>query len=147
MYATLRRYLEKHAQLVRFVLSGGTATISNLLVVFVLTDLLHVYYLLSSTAAFVTSFSVSFMLQKFWTFNDRKVDVVHKQLAISLSIAGFNLLLNTLFMYVFVEYVGLHYFVAQLLSTALIACETFFMYRHVIFVPDPGFHHARNILR
>lgn len=122
---------------IRFLISGGLATASNLFVVYVLTDVFGLYYLLSSGFAFVTSFSVSFTLQKFWTFSNPSLDVARRQLVISLGVASCNLVINTFFMYCFVDILGFHYMFGQLLTSALIACETFFLYKHVIFTDDP----------
>lgn len=118
---------------VRFVISGGFATLTNLAVVYLCTDVLGVYYLASSAVAFICAFAVSFTLQKFWTFDNRSLEVVHQQLILALMVAGANLLVNTLFMYSFVEYVGLHYLLAQIATSALISLETFFVYQYVIF--------------
>ena len=133
MIPLLKATITRYSRLVKFLISGGTATLTNLFVVYLFTDVFHVFYLVSSGVAFVASFLVSFTLQKFWTFNNRSLEVVHKQLIIAIGVAGGNLLLNTFLMYVFVEHVGLHYLLGQLATSALIACETFFVYQYVIF--------------
>lgn len=136
MIVFIERLIRRHARLVKFLISGGTATLSNLIVIYLLTDLLHIYYLVSSGVSFIIAFLVSFTLQKFWTFNNPGLDVVHKQLVIGILVAGGNLVLNTFLMFIFVQHVGLHYLFGQLVTSAIIACETFFVYKHVMFRPS-----------
>lgn len=144
MISILDTFIRHHSRLVKFLISGGTATLTNLVVVYVLTDVFQVFYLVSSGIAFVTSFTVSFTLQKFWTFSNPSLDVVHRQLIISLIVAGCNLFINIFLMYCFVDKLGIHYLAGQLMTSALIACETFFLYKHVIFIDDPKFFRARR---
>ncbi len=139
MIRTLATHPFFRFRFVRFVISGGFATLANLGVVYLCTDVLGVYYLASSGVAFVASFLVSFMLQKFWTFSNSSLDVVHRQLVISLIVASCNLVINIFLMYCFVEKLGIHYLIGQLMTSALIACETFFLYKHVIFIENPKF--------
>lgn len=138
MTALIEWFVQRRMKLAKFIISGGTAAVTNLSVVYIFTDILHVFYLVSSGVAFAASFSVSFMLQKFWTFSNPSLEVVHKQLGIALLVASGNLVLNTFLMYCFVEYVGFHYLFAQIATSGVIALETFFVYQHVIFVARPG---------
>lgn len=135
MIATVLAFLSRHAQLVRFFISGSIATTTNLVVAYVATDILGLYYLLSSAAAFVLSFLVSFSLQKFWTFESRELARIPRQATIALGVAGGNLVLNTFLVFCFVECAGLHYLVGQFLASAIIACETFFLFKFVVFTP------------
>ena len=133
MIRTLATHPFFRFRFVRFVISGGFATLTNLGVVYLCTDVFGVYYLASSAIAFVFAFALSFTLQKFWTFDNHSLEVVHRQLILAFTVAGANLLVNTFLMYSFVEYVGLHYLLAQIATSALISLETFFVYRQVIF--------------
>lgn len=135
MIATASEFFSRHAQLVRFLISGSTATATNLVVAYVATDIMGLFYLLSSVIAFALSFLVSFSLQKFWTFESRELARIPRQATIALGVAGGNLVLNTFLVFCFVECVGLHYLVGQFLASAIIACETFFLFKFVVFTP------------
>ena len=89
----------------------------------------HLWHLVS----FVFAFFVSFVLHKFWTFGDRSQEGMHMQMGAYLFVAVVNLSLNTLLVYLFVEQTGLHYIIAQILASALIAIESFFVYQRFIF--------------
>lgn len=123
----------RHARTLKFLIAGGTAAATDLTLLYVLTDVYHVWYLLSAILAFAIAFGVSFTLQKFWTFDDQSVDGIHAQLGMYLIIALIGLGLNTLAMFALVDHIGLHYIVAQILASAFIAVGNFFAYKHLIF--------------
>lgn len=118
----------------RYIISGGTAAIVDLGTLYVLTDLFAVWYVLSAAIAFAVAFGVSFLMQKFWTFRDHDTDRVHTQVLLYLVISVANLLLNTAMVYGFVEYLRVHYLLAQIVTSGLIACESFLVYKLLIFV-------------
>ena len=127
--------INKNSKVLKYLISGGSAAVVNLSVLYVSTDILHVWYLASSVLANILAFFVSFFLQKFWTFNNASVELVKKQLALYLLVAVINLGINTLLMFMFVEYVELHYLLAQIVTSGLIAIESFFVYQYFIFIP------------
>lgn len=122
-----------YAKVVRFLISGGTATLTNLILLYVLTDFVRLWYVVSAIVAFVVAFFVSFILQKFWTFRDLSQENIHRQAVIYFLAALFNLCLNTVLLYVLVEYFGVHYMIAQFFVSAAIAIENYFIYQCLIF--------------
>lgn len=124
-------------RIVRFVISGGTATTVNLGTLFTLTHFMGIWYIYSSLVAFSISFLISFTLQKFWTFGNGENDRIHVQATIFLSIILFALGLNTILIYLFVEFVHTHYIFGQLVSGVIIAVVNYFSYKHLVF-GDPN---------
>jgi putative flippase GtrA len=123
----------RHRKLFRFLVSGGSAAALNIGVLYLCTHIAGIWYIASSVIAFVISFFASFVLQKFWTFADRTIHLVKKQLFTYLMIALINLWLNTMLLYAFVEWVHVHYVVAQIIASALLAVESYFLYQHFVF--------------
>lgn len=126
--------------LFRYLVSGGSAAAINIGTLYVLTEYAHVFYLLSAVLSFSIAFFVSFLLQKFWTFGDRRKEVLHWQVILFLGVALVNLLVNTLLIYSLVEYMHLWYVAAAVVSGALLAVSNFFIYKHVIFTTEEGNH-------
>lgn len=126
-------YMRKYQRLLRYLISGGTAAAVDLILLYILTDSVGLHYLTSAVLAFLVALVVSFLLQKFWTFQDESVDRVHKQATAYFIIAALNLGLNTFLIYLFVEYAHLWYIFAQVLASGLIAFESFFISRYFIF--------------
>ncbi len=120
-------------QIIRFLISGGTATLVGLVALYVFTEFAGIWYLFSVVLAFIFAFIVSFTLQKLWTFNDRRTDKIHQQVAFYLAVTLANLALNVLIVYLLVEKAGLWYMLAQFITDAIIAAESFIIYKFAIF--------------
>lgn len=125
--------VQKTLQIVRYLISGGTAAIVDLGLLFVFVEWLSIYYIIAAIIAFLISFVVSFVLQKYWTFKDARTQDVHKQVSVYFLVALINLGINTLLIYIFVEFFGMHYIFGQILASGLIAISSFFIYSLFIF--------------
>ncbi|MDQ5955135.1 MAG: Group 1 glycosyl transferase [Patescibacteria group bacterium] len=123
----------QHRQVVKFAIAGGLSACTNFIILFVLTDLFHVYYLVSATVAFLAAFAVSFLLQKFWTF-EHNTGRTHTQLMLYFIAAMVNLLITIGLLYVLTDVLHLWYMFSALVTAFLIAIGTFFLYRSVIFI-------------
>lgn len=120
-------------QYIKYLVSGCTGAIVNVGILYVLTDWLGLWYLFSTSISLLCSFVVSFTLHKFWTFDNKVMEDVHVQAASYLGVALINLVLNTFFMLVFVEYLHIWYLLAQVISAGLIAFSSFFLYKQFVF--------------
>ena len=127
-----------YTRVFRFLLSGGIALGTDLAFLFLFTDVFGMWYLASAIMAFILAFIVSFSLQKFWTFGDHSQEGLHMQIGVYFLVAIINLALNTLLVYLFVEWTGLYYLFAQVVASALIAIESFFAYQHFVFKKNPA---------
>lgn len=76
---------------------------------------------------------MSFTMQKFWTFKDKEVGDLRKQLFFYLIVILVNSVLNAFFVYLLVEYTGIWYMLSQIISGLVIAVESFFIYKFLIF--------------
>lgn len=132
-YRSVNEHYDTFLRVIRFVIAGGIATSANLGSIFVLTHYFGVWYLYSSVIAFGLAFGISFVLQKIWTFQNRSSEHVHTQAALFLGIILLGLGFNTALLYAFVEFIGIHYLVGQLISGSVIAVFNFFSYKHIVF--------------
>ncbi len=123
----------KYKRIVRYILAGSIGAFINLALMYVLTDILGIWYLLSSSMAFVAAFFASFFLQKFWTFGDGDKKAMYKQMRAYLSVALINLAINGLLMYIFVDQFKIWHILAQIMANGIIACESYFIYKFFIF--------------
>ncbi len=136
MYELLVRQAHKHQQIGRFLITGGIAFVVNISVLYVVTSVLHVYYLASIFVAFSASFSVSFLMQKFWTFKEHSRDFLRAQFYQYLTLQLVNLALNACLMYLFVEYVHLWYIFSQTIILLGLSIISFLVNRNYIFKPQ-----------
>lgn len=120
-------------RLIKYFISGGASAAVDLIILYILTDILGIWYLLSSIVAFAVAIGVSFTLQKFWTFRNLTTSRLYQQAALYLLIGVINLLLNSGLMYILVEVVLLWYILAQVIAALVIAALSFFVYKNFIF--------------
>ena len=124
-------------RIVKFLISGAAGVSVNLAVFHALYTA-SVPYLVGSAAGVLTSLAVSFLLQKYWTFADRTSGQVHTQFMLYVALGLCNLALNIGIVYVLIGKLGVFYLLAQAISAALIALNSFFMYHAFIFKRHEG---------
>lgn len=129
MIELVRRY----QMIVRYVIAGGSGAVVGLAISYVATDIFGLWYLASVVLSFTLAFIISFLMQKFWAFRDKRTDGMHGQLLLYLVVLVINMLINTSFIYFLVEHGNQHYLIAQIISGAVIALWSFFLYRYLIF--------------
>ena len=115
-------------RVVKFVISGGSAFVVHIALMYFFTEFLGWHYLISATVSFVSSIAVGFSMNKFWTFVNSSIKGIPLQLSLYIVINLFNLGLNVLLLYVLVEFMGVWYIFAQAIVSMLIALESFFLY-------------------
>lgn len=118
---------------VRYVISGGTAAAINLTTLYVLTEFFGFWYLLSSVIAVMLAVIASFILQKFWTFRNTRLDQIRVQLPMHAALSLGNIIFNAALLYALVEYLGMWYMLAQFLSSAILMFVNFYVYRTYVF--------------
>jgi putative flippase GtrA len=129
----LRSLFETYRTVLFFLIAGGTAAVFQLCVYVLLSRTLAIPYLTASSIAFVLAVVVSFLLQKFVTFEHTGRTEIPRQFIHFFFLACMNLLANGALMYLLVEQVALHDVLAQMLTMATIAVWSFFLYKHFIF--------------
>jgi putative flippase GtrA len=114
-------------KLSRFIISGGSAAAVNFIFLYVFTEYLGIFYLISAITSFILSSIVAFLMHKFWTYKNHGRDRIHKEFSFHFLVVSTNLALNTLLVYVFVEWTGLWYIWAQFITSIILAFESFFV--------------------
>jgi len=119
--------------LVRYIISGGISATVNLAVLSILYYIFDMYYLLASIFSFLVAFFVSLTLHKFWTFEDHSMKGASLQAGKYLVSSIFGLIINTSFLYIFVDFMHLYVFLGQIFAGIITASVTFFISRDHIF--------------
>lgn len=125
--------MELSKQLIKFLISGGISALTSFSSLYVFTEFFNIWYLFSVVIAFFLALLASFLLQKFWTFNNRDREKAGLQFVCYSILALLNLTLNVSIVYFLVEKIGLWYMFAQFFAESFIALESFFVYKFVIF--------------
>lgn len=125
--------LRRFASFFRFLISGGLAAVTLFGSLYFFTDVLGWWYVGASAISGTAAFIVSFTLHKFWTFSDPNIDRAGLQFIKHLGVGLINITVNTLFLFVLVDYLHLHYLLAQALVSGTMALISFFVYKYYIF--------------
>lgn len=120
----------------RYFISGGTAGVTDIALIYIFHEILDIYYLTSAILAFVGAFFVSFMLHKYWTFKSHEQET-HRQMAMYLLASLFGLFLNTVLMYIFVDHIHVDVIVSQIVVGLMVACVSYFVSSNFVFKYNP----------
>jgi putative flippase GtrA len=129
-----RTYALRYSRGMKFVFCGGIAATLNLAILYVLTEYFLIWYLYSACISFMASWVVSFLLQKFFTFEHSRTDEVWGEAALYIGWSLVALSLNTLLVYFFAEGLGVWYIFSQVLAGIFVAFWNYFVYSRVIFI-------------
>ncbi|MHA1273261.1 MAG: GtrA family protein [Promethearchaeota archaeon] len=109
-------------QAFRFAVVGGLGTIVNILVLFLFTEIFHIFYIISEIIAFIISSLHNFTLNKIWTFKEvfkEKLMIKYTQF---ISVSVISLFVNLTVLFMLVEYFGFYYILGELVAI----CVAFF---------------------
>ncbi len=127
-------YME-HKAIVRFVKysSVGVATfLFDLVLLYLLTDFLHVQYVISAGIAFTIAVSINYLLSRRFVFHGT-LRSVHAGYAIFLLIAGTGLVVVMGMMYVLVDIAGINYLISRVLIAGIVGVWNYLMNLYVNF--------------
>ena len=116
----IARLLCDRLEPLRFIIVGGSATVTHIGTALVLTRLVgnHVSIYMLNVAAFCTAFLVSFLGHRYVTFGR------HGSVAKFLSVALAGFLLNNIILHYGIVF-GLSRLVALIIATLIVACGTY----------------------
>lgn len=103
-------------RLFKFMLVGGLGAILNTVLLWLFTDTIKIYYVLSSLCAIELCILVQFVINDRWTFQDRKTttanQLLHRLLLSNMWRSG-GVLVNIGILWMLTEFGGIHYLVSN----------------------------------
>ena len=129
------KYYIKYGLIIRYVVAGSIGALINMGVLFILVDLLGMWYLISAIFSFIASLVITFFLQKFWAFRDpitRKKYMKKQAILYTISSTSF-LFINILILYILVDVLSMWYLLGQFLSLGVVAVGSFLFNKTVTF--------------
>lgn len=111
-------FWNNRVQFAKYCVVGATAAVVDFGLLYILTDLVSVHYLLSNTLSFIAAALVNYYLNRKWTF--RSTGQKRKQLPIFFTVATAGLFINDGIMFLGVEYLTLHYLWAKVVATGIV---------------------------
>jgi putative flippase GtrA len=107
-----------------YVIVGGTCALLNLAVLWLLTSVVGLHYLLSNTVSFFALTPVGFLLQKLVTFRTPRA-AAGFEWPRYFATMGSSFVANLALMYALVSLLGVWYLAANVLVTALLLAANF----------------------
>lgn len=112
------------SQFFKFGVVGVIAFIVDYLSLYLLTEFLNVYYLISSIISFLLSIIVNYILSIKWVFDIKKKQSF-KDVIIFTLLSAIGLLINLLVMYLSVEVFKIYYMIGKLMATFIVMIWNF----------------------
>lgn len=119
-------------QAVSYLFIGGVTFLVIMVSLLVLTDIFGLWYLLSSIISDIIGIIVHFTLNKNITFQNKSRKLV-QQFSLYISIGAVSLLLNTLLMFIFVEFFDIWYLLAKFLIAFMLFIFNFLAHKKLTF--------------
>ena len=133
MTETLLSLLIKYKIYVKYIIAGGTAATTDLVLLYIFHDAMKIKVVASATLAFIIAFFVSFYLQKFWTFRDNSRDKMKQQMGVYFIVGAINVGINAAGMNFLVNKLHVWYLLSQIIMGGSIAVYSFLVYKFFIF--------------
>jgi putative flippase GtrA len=129
----MKQLFHQHRSVLKFFAAGVVVLFFNLALLYLLTDILKNWYIVSSIVAYAFAVVLNFFLQKIWVFENNPSENVEKQFLVYSIAAVSNAIMNTVLLYVIVEYGHVHYLLSQVTVTLFLAIVNYYLNRNYIF--------------
>lgn len=120
-------------QLVRYFFVGGAAFAVDFGLLWVLTDVCGVHYLLSAILSFVAGLTVNYLLSVWWVFNVHALNSRLEEFAAFGLIGVLGLGLNEAMIWCATEIMGLHYLTSKIVSAVVVFFWNFLARKYLLF--------------
>jgi len=112
-------------QFVKFALVGIVNTLTNLTILYILTDFFGIYYMVSAVFGFLVAVTNSFIMNSFWTFKETSGVNRRKECSRFFVVSISALIVNLSFLYIFTEFFGIYYLLSQILAVGVATIVSF----------------------
>jgi len=107
-------------QFFRYLFVGGIAAVVNIGMLYVFTDIINLYYIISNILSFILGLIVNYVLSKKFVFQEETTISKSKEFLIYAIIGVIGLGIDTLLVWLFTDIIGLYYMISKLISTMIV---------------------------
>jgi putative flippase GtrA len=119
-------------QFIKFCLVGSTGALIHLGLLYSLTELFHMWYVLSAAIGFTVAVLNNFVWNRLWTFKNTS-PCIPRQLLLFFIINVISLCINLSVLYILTEYAGMWYMEAQIVAILVAVTNNFLGNRRFTF--------------
>jgi len=122
-----------NVQLFRYLISGFFAFFVDALLLFLLTEYVHLYYLISVVIAYSVGLLVSYFTNIIWVFENRKKKQQSVELVIFIVISLLGLLFTFILMWLFTSELNIYYLYSKIITTIIVFIWNFVAKKWILF--------------
>ena len=119
-------------QLFRYIFLGNISNIADFSILYILTDVIKVHYVLSAAISFIIGVLINYLINIKWIFHRGKYSF-HNELILIIIVSLVGMYLSIIIIYVFVEYINFHYMVSKVISSIFVMFWNFYSRKKWIF--------------
>ncbi len=117
----------------KFFFSGLIGVIVNISILYTLTDLFLMHYLISAICAAVIASTCNFVLNKTWTFKEEIEDDFWEKYFKFGVVRVFVIFISLVLLFLLTEYLHLYYLISQFISITLMGIISFLAHKIWVF--------------
>ena len=122
-------------QYFRYLMCGGVATVTDISILFFLTHIFHINYLVAAAGAFLTGIIVNYSLNTILVF--KSSGEVKKEFPIFAIIGIGGLIWTEIILWILVDKLNIYIMFAKMVSIVLVLQWNFFMRKKFVFAKEP----------
>lgn len=130
-----RKIRKGFLQYFRYLICGGTATVTDVAILFVFTHFLHINYLIAAAFSFVVGIIVNYSLNIILVF--KSSGKLRKEFPLFALIGIGGMTWTELILWVLVDKLNVYVMFAKMVSIVLVLQWNFFMRKKFVFYPEP----------
>ena len=120
-------------QFAKFATAGFIFAIVNVAVLYLFTEYLGIYYILSSIIAFTIGSTGNFLLNKKWTFKETLTEKFLSKYAKAMSVNVSAVIITVALLYILTEYAGFYYLASQAIAMTIAFLANFIGNKKFVF--------------
>ena len=129
----VRKSDQLSVHLLRAIFSSNIAFAVDFGLLVLLTEVVHLHYLISNIFAFMTGTSLLYILSVFWVFSRRAIQSKHLEYWLFILIGAVGVGFNELFIWLFTEKVHIYYLYSKLIAGSIVFFWNFLSRRFILF--------------
>lgn len=120
-------------QLIRYTFVGGFAFMVDIALLWFLTDLCNIHYLISATLSFIAGLTVNFFISRKWIFNNAITHNKKLEFLLFGLIGVVGLGINDLLLWLLTNYCDIHYMISKFITVFLVYFWNFFARKYLLY--------------
>ena len=106
-------------QAAKYLVVGGTCTIVDMGLLYILTEYARIYYVLAAAISFTTGVTLNYFMCTGWIFKESKIKNRSLEILLYFVISIIGLLINIVGIWLLTNFLSLHFMLSKFLATAL----------------------------